>query len=114
MNVNCLHALETEVPGCVKCALNLYGGFPSDAVCIHDCSFRQEINEITKGKHAVIENIQVKFNTCKHRSRDLIQEAKASCCGRSEIIEGYKCHLLNIIPLNASICLECKSYEPES
>lgn len=52
----------------------------------------------------------LKFDTCKNRSQDIIHYEKSPCCGQV-YREGYSCYRLNIEGLTADICRYCEHYE---
>lgn len=54
---------------------------------------------------------KINFETCQFRSKDKIKDTVQKCCGQWKELEDYKCLELNIFPLNAGKCFNCKSYK---
>jgi len=57
--------------------------------------------------------IQTKFDTCKHRSVDVIKKIvkRCSCQGGNYEKEGFFCSKLQIFGINHSFCETCQEYE---
>lgn len=54
-----------------------------------------------------------KFETCRHRSDQEIEEMKLACCGQRNLKRGYKCYELRIFPLSPGLCLNCPKHSPK-
>ena len=54
-----------------------------------------------------------KIDTCKHRSEQMISYQHKTCC-RTETRQGFKCLLLEVIPLNPEICQQCNKWEEKA
>ena len=50
------------------------------------------------------------FDSCKHRSLAEESYQHRTCC-RTEMRSGFRCLLLDILPLSREVCGQCKKYE---
>lgn len=52
-----------------------------------------------------------KFQTCKHRSSEIISKKVKVCCNNWQDMQGFECPVKGYFPLNGNHCANCEAYQ---